>query len=421
MVYMLSLPLTFGILTLTTLVYYYLIAAVHIYLLKQANWRRDFITRLWTLITFMWYVRIFIWLLWVAVAVVGLLFPKLGLKNRGWWTLWFDPFDQYTSAMGEQYLREVYGNLGSEVFQRITLASQERQQAREQFSRLAIGFITLFIGIPAVGLIILVSLGVAIDWLLLPELSGIGAQPTSLVVNNTPTLEEALDDILLEAFYEERGLIDEYYPRISYDITGDALAFYVVPSLADLDEAFELSTDLLFYGALALRESGVSKQWITVYQWDSADVWVRFYIDAPFMVQWIEGLDQEPDLSEFYNHIQTDASPILEAPPQQVPTRIPDDIYADGRQCISYTVAVKHIGEYTCVYGIVTHTHDSSNASFIDFDSSYDSFYLVSFTTKFEGWGLEGHCLAAVGSIETYNGRPEMVIIYPDTQLFSCD
>jgi hypothetical protein len=65
--------------------------------------------------------------------------------------------------------------------------------------------------------------------------------------------------------------------------------------------------------------------------------------------------------------------------------------------------------------------HDDVNASFANFDSSRTSFYLVSFDYYLEPLRLEGDCVAALGSIGEYEGRPQMEILFPDTQLFSCN
>jgi uncharacterized RDD family membrane protein YckC len=78
--------------------------------------------------------------------------------------------------------------------------------------------------------------------------------------------------------------------------------------------------------------------------------------------------------------------------------------------CISWTQAAAHIGESTCVSGVVykTAVDPKSGAFFIDFDNSYTSFYGVSFQWVWDG--LTGQCIELYGTISTYNGRPQMVI-----------
>ncbi|GAB4479665.1 MAG: hypothetical protein Kow00124_25550 [Anaerolineae bacterium] len=415
----LVLALGFGIVVSGTLLYYYVIAAVHISLLKRAGWQPSVLTRLWTLFTFMWYVRIMIGLFWIVVGVLGLIIPKFRHDDRGWWLLWYDPFNQYITAMSEEYIRQRYGE---DVAMRWLVARRTLaylQQANTEFKRLMLGFVVLFIVLPGAGLMGLVGL----SWLTY-------SQPPSATQIPPPasaaSFDEVMDDLLLRGYREEDGLLGEYYYRISYELRDNELAFFVSPSVENREEAANLAVDLLFYGALALREAGVTKSWITVTHWNSNDSWERYYVDTAFTNEWLEtNIQGVSDLYRFYEHVQYDASPHLQedfgAELDKATAEVPRSIYADGRLCIHYRDAYAHIGEYTCVYGIVTYTYDSEKASFIDFDRSSDSFYLVSFTSYFEDTGLEGRCVAAVGSIETYNGRPQIVIVYPDTQLFSCD
>lgn len=107
--------------------------------------------------------------------------------------------------------------------------------------------------------------------------------------------------------------------------------------------------------------------------------------------------------------------------PFSTKSQLPPVVYIEERRCITWEEANTHIGEYTCVYGIVTHTYDDTNASFVNFDDSRFSFYLVSFDFLLGEADLEGHCLAALGSIGQHQGRSQMEIMYPDTQLYFCD
>ncbi len=88
-------------------------------------------------------------------------------------------------------------------------------------------------------------------------------------------------------------------------------------------------------------------------------------------------------------------------------------------KCIAWNVASSHVGDVTCVRGIVTSTYkdSKSNAFFINFDNSRDSFYSVSFRYS---WGnLTGQCVEISGKIAPYNGRTQIVLQSKD-QLEMC-
>lgn len=76
--------------------------------------------------------------------------------------------------------------------------------------------------------------------------------------------------------------------------------------------------------------------------------------------------------------------------------------------CVPWWDAYAHIGEQTCVEGIVTWTYDSGRAFFIDFTSDRRAFYGVSFDYVF--YDLVGQCVRLYGLVETYEGRPEIII-----------
>lgn len=86
--------------------------------------------------------------------------------------------------------------------------------------------------------------------------------------------------------------------------------------------------------------------------------------------------------------------------------------------CVGWSEAGDHLGEDTCVYGVVSSTHNADEAFFINFsDADPTSFYGVSFDYY---WGdLTGLCLTLYGRIETYEGRPQIIIEEPD-QLADC-
>lgn len=85
--------------------------------------------------------------------------------------------------------------------------------------------------------------------------------------------------------------------------------------------------------------------------------------------------------------------------------------------CISWKEAHLHVGEETCVTGIVTSTYNSGNAFFMNFSSNRSSFYLVSFDFTWDN--LRGECVVAHGKIILYENRPEIIIRDPN-QLESC-
>ena|SRR5690606_22035129 len=90
---------------------------------------------------------------------------------------------------------------------------------------------------------------------------------------------------------------------------------------------------------------------------------------------------------------------------------------ADSGDCYTWEEAGAHVGEVACVEGLVTDTYDSGRAFFINFDSTRQSFYGVAFDYTFPE--VEGTCVRISGTIETYNGRPQIIIRNPD-QITAC-
>lgn len=96
----------------------------------------------------------------------------------------------------------------------------------------------------------------------------------------------------------------------------------------------------------------------------------------------------------------------------------PDERSIDG--CISYTKAPERIGTRTCVTGIVDHTYTSAtDTTFINFCEDYREcpFSSVVFQddrhrfTNTSDW--EGRQVAIEGRIDTYEGRPQIVLDHP--------
>lgn len=89
------------------------------------------------------------------------------------------------------------------------------------------------------------------------------------------------------------------------------------------------------------------------------------------------------------------------------------------QECMPWTMAGLHVGETTCVWGTVTSTYNSGEAFFINFSEvDYSVFYGVSFDYTWDN--LMGRCIVLHGLIETYEGRPEIIIRQP-SQITMCE
>jgi len=86
--------------------------------------------------------------------------------------------------------------------------------------------------------------------------------------------------------------------------------------------------------------------------------------------------------------------------------------------CLKYQFAGRYVGQQECVSGTVVGTYDSGSAFFINYSEDRSSFYGVSFDFRWEN--LVGRCVRLRGVIETYRGRPE-IIIRDRAQLEFCD
>jgi len=105
--------------------------------------------------------------------------------------------------------------------------------------------------------------------------------------------------------------------------------------------------------------------------------------------------------------------------PTSTPTHPPTPHWSPPTgECLHWTEAGRHIGEATCVCGVVTHTHDSGKAFFINFTSDRSAFYGVSFDYTWDD--LEGQCICLSGLVGTYNGQAQIIIRTPN-QVDSCD
>jgi hypothetical protein len=88
--------------------------------------------------------------------------------------------------------------------------------------------------------------------------------------------------------------------------------------------------------------------------------------------------------------------------------------------CLSWRDASDQIGTYTCLCGKVTQTYQDpgSSAFFIDFSRDRSAFYAVSFDYYWQD--LEDTCVQICGIVETYDGRPQIIIREPEHQLLEC-
>ncbi len=85
---------------------------------------------------------------------------------------------------------------------------------------------------------------------------------------------------------------------------------------------------------------------------------------------------------------------------------------APRSRCIDWTEAAYHIGETTCVQGNVSWAGVNGGTYFIDYGNTYTDFYGVSFDYTFQI--KAGDCVAINGLIQTYKGRPEIIIRNPN-------
>lgn len=152
---------------------------------------------------------------------------------------------------------------------------------------------------------------------------------------------------------------------------------------------------------------------------DSSGNWLQV-VDGQDNIGWISG---KPGYVRVLGSL--DNVPVVQvsspSPTSAVPSPAPTmPIYSKRvQECIPWTQANKYINETTCVWGIVTSTYYSENAFFINFsETDYSVFYGVSFDYRWDN--LKGRCIILNGLIQTYEGRPEIIIEHP-TQLESCD
>jgi len=114
--------------------------------------------------------------------------------------------------------------------------------------------------------------------------------------------------------------------------------------------------------------------------------------------------------------------PSLTATPSSRPSPTPSAMLNSAERnpdgCLKYQFAGRYIGQQECVSGTVVEAYDSGSAFFINYSEDRTSFYGVSFDFRWEN--LVGRCVRLWGVIETYRGRPEIIIRDP-AQLEFCD
>lgn len=116
------------------------------------------------------------------------------------------------------------------------------------------------------------------------------------------------------------------------------------------------------------------------------------------------------------------ATPTAPPLPTSTPAPAPSATVASAERnpdgCLKYQFADRYIGQQDCVSGTVVGTYDAGNAFFINYSEDRTAFYGVSFDLRWEN--LAGRCVRLRGLIETYRGRPQ-IIIREASQLELCD
>jgi hypothetical protein len=86
-------------------------------------------------------------------------------------------------------------------------------------------------------------------------------------------------------------------------------------------------------------------------------------------------------------------------------------------ECISWHQAGKHVGQELCVEGGVTDVEKTEEAFLVNFSKDRTAFYAVSFDHDLSH--LANKCVRIQGPIETYKGRPAIIIKSLD-QILPC-
>lgn len=86
-------------------------------------------------------------------------------------------------------------------------------------------------------------------------------------------------------------------------------------------------------------------------------------------------------------------------------------------ECIAWRWASDHLGQQQCVEGAVLRVDKSEEAWLVIFSAEPGSFYGVS--SGLDLSDLAGKCVRIVGTIETYKGRPAIIIQSRD-QILPC-
>ncbi|HRV91430.1 MAG TPA: SH3 domain-containing protein [Anaerolineae bacterium] len=176
---------------------------------------------------------------------------------------------------------------------------------------------------------------------------------------------------------------------------------------------------------------------LTVVRTNSTGDWLQVIIDDQGNMGWISGL---PEYTQIVGSLQD--VPTVQAtapPPSPTPSRQIDvdrileriqekqeakltptpPVYSGKTsECVFWSEAQGYIGQNACIWGVVASTYKSEQAFFINFSATDDTvFYGVSFDHSWANLG--GKCVVLRGLVETYEGRPE-IIIRELNQLQSC-
>lgn len=174
----------------------------------------------------------------------------------------------------------------------------------------------------------------------------------------------------------------------------------------------------------------------TVVGVNSTGDWLQVIIDDRGNMGWISGLPEYTQILGSLQNVevaqtttptpsstisgQIDVDRILERlqEKQKVELTPTPPVYSKVQGCAFWAEAQEYIGQNTCIWGVVASTYDSEEAFFINFSTTdYTVFYGVSFDHSWANLG--GKCVILRGLVETYEGRPEIIIREPN-QLQSC-
>jgi hypothetical protein len=215
-------------------------------------------------------------------------------------------------------------------------------------------------------------------------------------------------------------VLHKYWQDIDVRLNGTNLTFTVESTPHSEDDFIQLGGNLIFVGAL-VSEAGEIDDWgltriEVVSQGPFGDEVILYVADRQDLAQLVKGDIGIYDIMQFNLGKGSLREPYPTRPgrsPDQELVKPPTKTPRIPPSCISWTEAGGHVGETTCVWGIVTSTYKSDKAFFINFsETDYSVFNGVSFEYAWNN--LDGKCTILRGPIETYKGRPQIILRDPD-------